>query len=335
MTKTYKVNMITGDGRTIPIAHRVFKSRDQANSYAQQLVESAGYRGSRVVENAGNLKAAVVFQFPDGDDFTATRAVRVIEIPKSIASNYEPEYIDAEIRKSSVSKEMRAQGAKYKGTLVTWRGNLNDEIAKLKQQASSNLQPGFKREAEDRLRKLITARDKISTGSVNEATAVSMAAAQRKIRDGEWEAMEDLRPGKHVEIRVTKNNKRKTYYINEDIATDAIKMEHDHEVQMARGQLYHAARDAMRLHKILKGISEEQGLEGWVAAKITRAADYLNSVADYMEYEHVSKQLDAETPNAATIVLQGLDRNLAEAGAFSYGVKPLGQLRKRAAAKKR
>jgi len=41
------------------------------------------------------------------------------------------------------------------------------------------------------------------------------------------------------------------------------------------------AKDAIRLHKIMQGISEREGLEGWVAAKITMAADYLKTVADY------------------------------------------------------
>lgn len=289
MAKTYKVNMITVDGRTVPVAHRVFESYNNAKAYAQQLIESSGYRSSEIVENQENLKAAVEFQFPDGDDVTATRVVRVIEIPKSGAANVYPEYIGTEINKSAEAKKLRAQGARLKRTLVTWRGNLEDAIAQVEQRANSDLLPNIKQDAQARLRRLKDAHSKISQNSMNEnITAVSLATAERKIRDGEWEAMQDLNPGRHVEIRVTKNNKRKTYYIKEDIATDAISMEHDHEVQMARGQLYHAARDAMRLHKILKGISEDQGLEGWVAAKITKASDYLNSVADYMEYEHVT-----------------------------------------------
>jgi hypothetical protein len=35
--------------------------------------------------------------------------------------------------------------------------------------------------------------------------------------------------------------------------------------------------------------SEQQGLEGWVAAKITKASDYLSSVYHYMEYEMMSE----------------------------------------------
>jgi len=57
----------------------------------------------------------------------------------------------------------------------------------------------------------------------------------------------------------------------------------DHEVEMARGEIAAAAKDAMRIHKILKGRSEDQGLMGWQQSYITLASDYLNSVADSLE----------------------------------------------------
>ena len=81
--------------------------------------------------------------------------------------------------------------------------------------------------------------------------------------------------------------------LNEGLSDEAAHMELDHEVQMARAQLYHAAKDAIRLHKLLSNVSERQGLEGWTAAKITMAADYLKTVADYMEYELLSRDMPA------------------------------------------
>ena len=63
------------------------------------------------------------------------------------------------------------------------------------------------------------------------------------------------------------------------------KPEMDHEVQMARSELYRAAHSAIELHKMLRMINERQGIEGWVAAKITKAADYLESVYHYLDYE--------------------------------------------------
>ena len=61
--------------------------------------------------------------------------------------------------------------------------------------------------------------------------------------------------------------------------------ERDHEVQMARADLYKIAKYAIKLHEMLKGVSEIQGIEGWQQAKITKAADYLSSVYHNMDYE--------------------------------------------------
>lgn len=75
----------------------------------------------------------------------------------------------------------------------------------------------------------------------------------------------------------------------------AMKAEMDHEVQMARSDLYKIAKYAVELHDMLKGVSEAEGIEGWQQAKITKAADYLGSVFHSMDYEtniSESNQLD-------------------------------------------
>ena len=59
----------------------------------------------------------------------------------------------------------------------------------------------------------------------------------------------------------------------------------DHEVQMARQELYRTAKMSIMLHELLKNVDESQGLEGWVQAKLTRAADYIETVAAYLDYE--------------------------------------------------
>jgi len=59
----------------------------------------------------------------------------------------------------------------------------------------------------------------------------------------------------------------------------------DHEVQMARQELYRTAKLAIMLHEMLRDVGENQGLEGWVQRKLTRAADYIESVFDYLDYE--------------------------------------------------
>ena len=75
------------------------------------------------------------------------------------------------------------------------------------------------------------------------------------------------------------------HFLKEGFVEDASDVHADHEVQMARSDLFHAAEDALVLHKLLRNVSEQQGLEGWVAAKITLASDYLKTVREYIEYE--------------------------------------------------
>lgn len=65
----------------------------------------------------------------------------------------------------------------------------------------------------------------------------------------------------------------------------------DHEVEMARSDLYAAAKDAMRIMKIIKDRSEDEGLMGWQQSYITLAADYLNSVADSLEHDRVTNEM--------------------------------------------
>ena len=86
-------------------------------------------------------------------------------------------------------------------------------------------------------------------------------------------------------------------FIKEDFVTDAAEAHQDHEVQMARADCYTAAKYAIELHKLLKHISEQQGLDGWVSEKITIANDYLRTVHEYLTYEQHSQAMpgfDAE-----------------------------------------
>jgi len=61
--------------------------------------------------------------------------------------------------------------------------------------------------------------------------------------------------------------------------------ERDHEVQMARAELYKLAKYAIKLHDMLKGVSEAEGIEGWMQSKITKAADYIGSVYHTLDYD--------------------------------------------------
>lgn len=90
-------------------------------------------------------------------------------------------------------------------------------------------------------------------------------------------------------------------FLNEGIGEDAQAMAQDHEVQMARQECYHAAEDAITLHKLLRHVGEQQGLEGWVSAKITLAADYLNTVREHLEYQLMSGAEQQEPINVVTV----------------------------------
>jgi len=73
--------------------------------------------------------------------------------------------------------------------------------------------------------------------------------------------------------------------IKEGLADLADVAERDHEVQMARAELYKIAKYSIKLHEMLKGVSETAGLEGWVQSKITKSADYLGSVYHHLDYD--------------------------------------------------
>jgi len=60
----------------------------------------------------------------------------------------------------------------------------------------------------------------------------------------------------------------------------------DHEVSMAKSELYRLAKYSI---KLLKMIEQEQELEGWVQSKITKAADYIGSVYHHLDYEKTVK----------------------------------------------
>ena len=65
----------------------------------------------------------------------------------------------------------------------------------------------------------------------------------------------------------------------------ASKCEADHEVQMARADLFKIAKYAIKLHDMMKNVSEAEGIEGWKQSKITKAADYIGSVYHSLDYE--------------------------------------------------
>lgn len=61
----------------------------------------------------------------------------------------------------------------------------------------------------------------------------------------------------------------------------------DHEAKMAKADLFKLAQYSTKLFKM---IDENEELDGWVQAKITKAADYISSVYHYLEYEKMARE---------------------------------------------
>jgi hypothetical protein len=74
--------------------------------------------------------------------------------------------------------------------------------------------------------------------------------------------------------------------VTEDVTGAVNNMEDDnvddHEGQMAKADLLSIHKKAGELYNM---ISEDEELEGWVQAKITKAAEYINAVHNSMQYE--------------------------------------------------
>ena len=94
-------------------------------------------------------------------------------------------------------------------------------------------------------------------------------------------------------------NAAKTAKVSEAIVDHAGTADSDHEVQMARADLYNIADKALKLHKILKNISEQEGIQGWQQAKITKAADYMDAVFSSLNYETMSTMSTVQTRPAS------------------------------------
>ena len=103
---------------------------------------------------------------------------------------------------------------------------------------------------------------------------------------GATKAIDKIKKGLSNHPQVAAVLKRQNETVKEGQLGDmAHRAEQDHEVQMARADLYKIAKYAIQLHDMLKGVSEAEGIEGWQQAKITKAADYLGSVYHNLEYD--------------------------------------------------
>jgi RNA polymerase sigma factor (sigma-70 family) len=79
----------------------------------------------------------------------------------------------------------------------------------------------------------------------------------------------------------------------------------DHEVQMARGDLFQCAKNAKQILDLIRGRTEDEGIEGWVQAKITKASDYLTTIRQYLEGLNVREGEVIQGPWTADKKLKG------------------------------
>ena len=201
-------------------------------------------------------------------------------------------------------KAERGSGTGAMGTMqvnVTLHNKETDEIMDIKDMHYLELEKGEGQETLamiwDENKDLIKKEDDTSSKGMNKygLAAVNKDGKFYSYRNGKltgtFDNMADLQKHQHDLIK------------NEDLGQMAHKVEQDHEVQMARSDLYKAAKYSIKLHERLKNISEEEGLEGWVAAKITKASDYLSSVFHYMDYEMMSSE---EMTESRTKIVQAI-----------------------------
>jgi len=66
----------------------------------------------------------------------------------------------------------------------------------------------------------------------------------------------------------------------------------DHEIQMASSELQSIAKNAVNLLSLVRKYSEQEGLDAWQQSKITKAADYLNSVLQSINGEQSNMESD-------------------------------------------
>ena len=97
--------------------------------------------------------------------------------------------------------------------------------------------------------------------------------------------------------------------LTEGLGDLAHRAEQDHEVQMARAELYKLAKYAIKLHEMLKNVSEQEGLEGWVQSKITKSAEMIGSVYHHLDYQEATGELGDGVPDDSEEVAIQISKN--------------------------
>lgn len=83
----------------------------------------------------------------------------------------------------------------------------------------------------------------------------------------------------------------------------------DHEIQMASSELQSIAKNAVHLLDLVRKYSEQEGLDAWQQSKITKTADYLNSVLQSISGEQSSMKTDSYMES----LMNMLERSVSQA----------------------
>ena len=77
-----------------------------------------------------------------------------------------------------------------------------------------------------------------------------------------------------------------------DDATEDLGEAHDHEDDMAKRQMYKTARDASQVFDMIR---PGDNYPAWLQSKMTKVADYIGVIKNYLEYDHVvGEKLDKD-----------------------------------------
>jgi len=94
--------------------------------------------------------------------------------------------------------------------------------------------------------------------------------------DGKVDSTDDYLANRRKAIAKTMKMKKKKKIVKEETSTG---VEGDYEGEMSKGELEYTIQNAQ---EILDQLNDQDELEAWVQSKITKAADYISTVKDYM-----------------------------------------------------
>jgi len=130
--------------------------------------------------------------------------------------------------------------------------------------------------------------------------------------------------GKHTDRKQQSKQVRGEKHKTKDFAENQ-----DHEISMAGSELHSIFQNAKQLHTMIKTKSEEEGLDAWQQSKITKAADYLNSVLQSLQHEMMGEGDRTMSRAAKGMMKYGKDgmKALAKAGRDGASEKQLDTIR--------